>query len=110
MSFGSIAPYAKRRNENQMKINIKQSELFPGPGPTSTAWLHKKHLLVQRGNEGNLARDYRISQENLLTARLNEEKQISDLTTARRPGLIGEGGRVRAATRAAAQVYNVMKF
>ena len=91
-----------------MRSNIKQSGDFPDSGPTSTAWMHKKHLQIQRGNEWNIARDYRIAQENRITARLDEEKQISDLTTGRRPGLIGEAGKARAAQRAVAQVFNTL--
>ena len=88
-----------------MKANLKRSELFPDSGPTSTKWMHKKLEQIKRGNEGNLARAHRMAQEDLMTARLDEERQISEITTARRPGLIGEGGRVRAAQRAADQVF-----
>ena len=66
-------------------------------------------MQIQRGNEWNIARDVRIAQENRITARLDEERQLSELTTARRPSLIGEGGRVRAGLRAADQVVNGMK-
>ena len=59
---------------------------------------------IQRGNQGNLARDTRMAQENLLTARLDEEKQISELTTNRRASLIGEVSRARGAQQAAAQL------
>ena len=89
-----------------MKANLKRSERFPDTGPTSTAWMHKKLELIKRGNEGNIARTHRMAQEDLLTARLDEERQISELTRGRRPGLIGEGGRARAAQRAAEQVFN----
>ena len=92
-----------------MKANLKNSGLFPESGPTSTAWMHKKLEQIKRGNEGSIARSYRMAQEDLLTARLDEERQISELTTARRPGLIGEGGKARAAQRAAEQVFNTMK-
>ena len=92
-----------------MKANLKKSGIFPDSGPTSTAWMHKKLEQIKRGNEGNIARTYRTAQEDRLTARLDEERQISELTTARRPGLIGEGGRVRAAQRAAEQVFNTMR-
>ena len=107
--FGSIAPFARPRNEQRMKANLERSERFPDTGPTSTAYMHKKLELIKRGNEGNIARTHRMAQEDLLTARLDEERQISELTTARRPGLIGEGGRVRAAQRAAEQVFNTMR-
>ena len=62
-------------------------------------------MAIQRGNEGNLAREYHKAQENRLTARLNEEKQIQELTTNRRAGLIGEAARVRGAQRAAERIY-----
>ena len=107
--FGSRAPFAKPRNEQRMKANLKSSGLYPRSGPASTAWMHKKLELIKRGNEGNLARTYRMAQEDALTARLNEERQLSELTTVRRPGLIGEGGRVRAGQRAAEQVFSRMK-
>ena len=109
MPFGSRAPYAKQRNEQAMRRNLKESGRFPDTGPTSTAWLHKKMMQVQRGNEGNVARTWRIAQENLQTSRLDEERAMADLTANRRPALIGEGGRVRAAQRAAEQVYNVLR-
>ena len=50
-----------------------------------------------------------MNREDLLTARLDEERQLADLLTARRPNLRGEGGRVRSAQRAAAQVFEGMK-
>ena len=103
--FGSRAPFAAPRDERRMKVNHKRSELFPDQGPSSAAWMHKKLELIKRGGEGNLARAYRMSQEESQKARLDEERQLSELTTARRPGLIGEGGRVRAAQRAADQVF-----
>ena len=109
MPFGSRASYANKRNEQTMRTNLKQSGDFPDSGPTSTEWLHKKQMLIQRGNEFNIARSHRKAQEDLLTARLNEEKQISDLTRARRPQLIGTAARARGAQRVAEQVYNVMK-
>ena len=68
--------------------------------------MHRQLQLIQRGGEGDLARMHRIAQEDRLTARLTEERQLSELTTARRPGLIGEHGRARAAQRAAEQVFN----
>ena len=89
-----------------MKQNLKTSGDFQESGPTSTAWLHKKLPAIHRGNEGNVVRGYRMAQENLLTARLDEEKQISELTTNRRAGLIGEAGRARATQRASQRVYN----
>ena len=97
MTFGSRASYATRRDEHTMKANIKQDDNFPASAPTSTARLHKQHLLIQRGNEYNTERAVRMGRQDLVTARLDEERQISNLTTARRPGLRGEGGRVRAA-------------
>ena len=103
--FGSRAPFAAPRDERKMKAYLKNSGLFPDSGPTSTARMHKKLEQIKRGNEGGIARTYRMAQEDLLTARLNEERQIAELTTARRPSLIGEGGRVRAAQRAAEQVF-----
>ena len=88
-----------------MKANLKNSELFPDSGPTSTAWMHRKLEQIKRGNEGNIARTHRMGQEDRLTSRLDEERQIAELTMGRRQGLIGEGGRVRAAQRAAEQVF-----
>ena len=104
MTFGSRAEYAKPRNEPQMKKTHLASGDFPKSGPTSTAWVNKKQMEIQKGNQGNLARDYRMAQENLLTARLDEEKQISELTTNRRASLIGEVSRARGAQQAAAQL------
>ena len=46
-----------------------------------------------------------MAQEDRLRARLDEEKQIESLTTGRRPQLIREAGRTRAAQRAASQVF-----
>ena len=104
-SMGSRAEYAKPRDEPQLKRNHTASGDFPKSGPTSTAWLHKKQMEIHKGNQGNLARDSRMAQENLLTARLDEEKQISELTTNRRASLVGEAARARGAQQAAAQVY-----
>ena len=92
------------RNEQAIKTSIQQDESFPTWGPTSTVWMHKKQLLIQKGNEWNIARDMRMAQEDRLRARLDEEKQIANLTTGRRPQLIGEAGRARAVQRAAEQV------
>ena len=103
--MGSRAEYARTRDEPQMKRDHVSSGDYPKSGPTSTAWLHKKQMEIVKGNTGNLARDYRIAQENLLTARLDEERQISQLTTGRRASLIGEAARARGAQQAAAQIY-----
>ena len=107
MTFGSRQPYAnaKQRNEQTMATNLTKSDDYPDVGPTSIAWFHKKLATIQRGNDQNVARSFR-NQEDQLTSRLNEEKQLSDITTGRRPGLRGEGGRVRAAQYAAQQVYD----
>ena len=105
MTIGSRAEYANPRNEQRMKKNLTASGDYPKDRPTSTAWLHKKQMEVIKGNSGNLARDYRLAQENLLTARLDEEKQISQLTTGRRASLVGEAARARNAQRAADQIY-----
>ena len=67
--------------------------------------MHKKQLLIQKGAEWNIARDMRMAHEDRLRARLDEEKQIQNLTTGRRPQLIGEAGRARAAQRAADQIF-----
>ena len=64
-------------------------------------------MVAQHGNEGNIARDWRMAQEGLLRARLDRDKQISQLTTNRRPSLIGEAGRARSAHRAVEEVYNM---
>jgi hypothetical protein len=109
MTFGSRVPYSKPRNEKAMHRNLKESGDFPEWGPTSTARLHRQHLLIQRGNEYNTSRDIRMSREDLLTARLDEERQLSDLTTARRPNLRGAAGNMRSAQRAAAEVFDSMK-
>ena len=66
--------------------------------------MRKKQLLIQKGNEWNIARDMRMAQEDRLRARLDEEKQIPNLTTGRRPQLIGEAGRARVAQCTAEQV------
>ena len=104
--MGAEPPYAETRNEQAIKTSIQQHEDFPKWGPTSTAWMHKKQLLIQKGNEWNIARDMRMAQEDRLRARLDEEKQIANLTSGRRPQLIGEAGRARAAQRAAEQVFS----
>ena len=106
--FGSRAPYAKARNEPAMKHNLTSSVNFPDSGQTSTAWMHKKLMAIQRGNAWNVARTARIAQENIVSARLNEERQLSELTTGRRENLQGEGGRVRVAQRAAEQAEQVI--
>ena len=107
--FGSRAPYAPPRNERAISSNLKRSGDFPEFGPNSTAFLNKKLAATQRGNQYNLAREYRLAQENLSNARSDEERQMSELTTARRQTLRGEGGRVRAGLRAAEQVYNMQQ-
>ena len=108
-TFGSRAPYADPRNEREMRNALKNSGRFPTEGPTSTAWLNSKLSLAQRGEEWNVARAWRIAQEDLVTARLDEEKQIQDLMTNRRPSLIGEGARVRNAQRVAEQAYQMQE-
>ena len=105
MPFGSRAPYAEAPGEQTMRKNLKQNEDFAHWGPTSTAWMHKKQMHIQRAGEWNIARDMRKARKDRLTARLDEEKQISDLTTGRSPQLRGEAGRARAAQRAAEQVF-----
>ena len=108
-TFGSRAPYADRRNEREMRAALKLSGIFPAEGPTSTTWLNSKLSLAQRGDEWNVARSWRNAQEDLVNARLDEERQIADLTTHRRPSLIGEGARVRNAQRVAEQAYQMQE-
>ena len=107
--FGSRAPYAPPRDERAIRSNLKKSDDFPEFGPSSTAFLNKKLAATQRGNQYNLAREYRQAQESLASSRADEERQLSELTTARRQTLRGEGGRVRAGLRAAEQVYNMQQ-
>ena len=107
--FGSRAPYAPPRNERAIRSNLNRSGDFPEFGPNSTAFLNKKLAAIQRGGQYNIAQEYRQAQENLSNARSDEERQMSELTTARRQTLRGEGGRVRAGLRAAEQVYNSMQ-
>ena len=107
--FGSRAPYAPPRDERAIRSNLKRSEDFPEFGPSSTAFLNKKLAATQRGNQYNLAREYRQAQEALANVRADEERQLSELITARRQTLRGEGGRVRAGLRAAEQVYNMQQ-
>ena len=83
---------------------MKRSEDFPEFGPNSTAFLNKKLAANRSGNQYNLAREYRQAQENLSNSRSDEERQISELTSARRQTLRGEGGRIRSGLRAAEQV------
>ena len=108
-TFGGRAPFERPWDEKRMRANLKQSEDYPDAGATSAALMHRRLELIKRGSEGNIVRTYRMAQEDLVTARLDEERQISELTTGRHPGLIGEGGRVRASQRAASQVFNGMK-
>ena len=107
--FGSRAPYAPPRNERGIRSNMKRSEDFPEFGPNSTAFINKKLEATKRGNQYNLAREYRQAQENLSNARSDEERQMAELTTARRQTLRGEAGRVRAGLRAAEQVNTMQQ-
>ena len=104
--FGSRAPYTKARNEKEMKKKLNRSEDFPESGPTSVAWYHKQLQAIQRGNEWNMARAARLAEENRVTARLDEERQLSELSAGRREGLRGMAGKIRGAQRAAEQVIN----
>ncbi len=106
MPYGSRQPYASNpRNEPAMRQGVLRDEKFVNPGQSSADWTHRKLAKIQKGNEGNFARSYRMAQEDLLTARLDEERQVQQLTQGRRPQLIGEAGRARAAQRAAEQVF-----
>ena len=107
--FGSRAPYAPPRDERAIRSNLKQSDDFPDFAPSSTAFLNKKLAATQQGNPYNLAQEYRQAQEALANARADEERQLSELNTARRQTLRGEAGRVRAGLRAAEQVYNMQQ-
>ena len=107
--LGPRAPYAPPRNERAIRSNLKQSEDVPEFGPTSTAFLNKKLAAIQRGNHYNLAREMRQAQENLVNAIADQDRQMSELMTARHSTLRGEAGRVRAGLFAAQQVYNSMQ-
>ena len=109
MSMGSRAPYATARNEQAIRSNLKRSGDFPEFGTNSTTFINKKLAAIKRGNEYNLAQEYRQAQENLVNARADEDRQLSELTTARRSTLRGYGGQVRSGLRAAQQVYNTMQ-
>ena len=106
MPYGSRQPYAATpRNEPAMRQGVRRDERLIDPGPSSIDWTHKKRAKVKKGNEANFARSYRMAQENLITSRLDEERQMQELTQGRRPQLIGEAGRARGAQRAAEQVF-----
>ena len=107
--FGSRAPYAPPRDERAIRSNLKRSGDFPEFGPNSTAFVNKKLEATKRGNQYNLAREYRQAQENLSNARSDEERQMSELTTLGRSTLRGYAGQVRSGLRAAEQVYNRMQ-
>jgi hypothetical protein len=103
---GSVAPYAaESRDESSMKQTLKASGRFPEVGQNHTDFVNKKLEKVRKGNEGNQVRNWRMAQDDRLTAMLEQEKAVSQLQAGRRGPLIGEGGRVRAAQRAAEQVY-----
>ena len=104
--FGSRAPYAKARNEKEMKKKLDRSEDFPQSGRTSVAWYHQKLQAIQKGNEWNIARAARLAEENRVTAMLNEEKQLANLAIGRRESLRGMTGKIRGAQRVAEQVIN----
>ena len=107
--LGARAPYAPPRNERAIRSNLNRSGDFPEFGARSTAFLNKKLAATQRGNQYNLAREYRQAQESLINARSDEERQLSERAATRRQTLRGEGGRVRAGLRAAEQVYNMQQ-
>ena len=107
MPYGSRQPYAATpRNEQAMRQGVRRDEKCIDPRPNSIDWTHKKLAKIQTGNEGNFARSYRMAQEDLIMSRLDEERQMQELTQGRRSQLIGEAGRARAAQRAAEQVFN----
>ena len=89
-----------------MRQGVRRDEKFIDPEPNSIDWTHKRLAKIQKGNEGNFARSYCMAQENQITARLDEERQVQALTQGRRPQHIGKAGRARAAQRAADQVFN----
>ena len=109
MSTGSRAPYAPARNEQAIRSDLKRSGDFPEFGTNSTAFINKKLAAIQRGNQYNLAQEYRQAQENLANARADEDRQLSELRSARRSTLRGYAGQVRSGLRAAEQVYNSMQ-
>ena len=74
-----------------MRQGVRRDDKFVNPGPNSVGWTHKKPTKIPKGGEGYFARSYRMAQEDLLTARLDEERQIQELTQGRRPQLIIEG-------------------
>ena len=112
MSMGSRAPYAPARNEQAIRSNQKRSGDLPEFGTSSTAFINKKITAIQHGNQYNVlnvAREYRLAQENLVNHRADQDRQLSELTTARRSTLRGYAGHVRSGLRAAEQVYNMQK-
>ena len=109
MSMGSRAPYAPARNEQAIRSNLKRSGGIPEFGTNSTAFVNKKLAAIKRGNEYNLAQEYRQAQENIASARADQDRQLSELTSARRSTLRGYAGQVRSGLRAAEQVYNSMQ-
>ena len=110
--MGSRAPYAEARNEQAIKSNMKRSQKsgdFPEFGTSSTAFINKKLTAIQHGNQYNMARTYRLAQEDLVNARADQDRQVSELTTARRSTLRGYSSGLRSGLRAAEQVYNMQK-
>ena len=108
--LGSRAPYATQRNERDIRSNMKRSEDVPEFGPSSEAFRMKKIAAIKRGNEYNMVQEYRQAQETLINARADEDRQMSELVSARRATLRGEAGRVRAGLRAAQQVNSFMQM
>ena len=104
--YGARQPYAgPPRDEAVMKRNLKGSGLFPELGKDHMSWMNEKLEKARRGQEANQVRTWRMAEEDRVTAQLDQEKAVSELRAGRRATLIGEGGRVRAAQRAAEQVY-----
>jgi len=104
---GASAPYAEPREGLETMKRKARAADFPTSTRGQEETLFKKMQKIGRGKELNAVRTRRQALDDRMNYEMQSEQMMSQLRSARIPGLRGEGSRMMGAERAANQVLNV---
>ena len=104
---GASAPYAEPREGLETMQRKAKAAAFPTSTRGQEETLFKKMQKIGRGKELNAVRTRRQALDDRMNYESQSDQMMSQMRTARIPGLRGAGSRMMGAERAASQVYNV---
>ena len=104
---GASAPYAMPREGLETMKRKARAADFPTSTRGQEEMLYKKMQKIGRGKELNAVRTRRQALDDRMNYEMQSDQMMSQLRSARIPGLRGEGSRMMGAERAANQVLNV---